>query len=374
MTPALSAFAANAARSVRLAWIPAFREALSDTAPIWGVLGVYLALAVATAYLLDVAFVARVVAFLPFVVGLVEVSLALGVVVVVGRIALVERSGRPLHRLWQELRRYAQPQIAARAALLIAAASALQVIYSFFKPQISRFGPYRWDAFFATADRMIFFGHHPWELLWPLLGHAPVIFALNLLYNFWFFWMLLVWVLVAFAQRHRAENTQYFLAYVLMWTIGGTLIATVFAAAGPCYYGNFVAGPNPFHELMARLFAINDRMPVFSLTVQAMLWQGQVHPDPTRLAGISALPSLHVTASVLRARIAFVHSRALGIASCVAAFAIFVASIVLGWHYALDGIVGTGVALGSWWLAGKILAWWRERNLARASDLELATP
>jgi membrane-associated phospholipid phosphatase len=36
------------------------------------------------------------------------------------------------------------------------------------------------------------------------------------------------------------------------------------------------------------------------------------------------------------------------------AIAIFVGSIVLGWHYAVDGYMGGLVAWFSWWLAGKL--------------------
>jgi hypothetical protein len=34
---------------------------------------------------------------------------------------------------------------------------------------------------------------------------------------------------------------------------------------------------------------------------------------------------------------------------------IFVASFVLAWHYAVDGMLAVPVALGSWWVAGFIL-------------------
>ena len=67
---------------------------------------------------------------------------------------------------------------------------------------------------------------------------------------------------------------------------------------------------------------------------------------------------MHVAASVLRTRIAFVHGRWLGWISVVATALIFVGSIHLGWHYAVDGIAGAAIALAAWWVAGPILALW----------------
>jgi len=353
-------------------WGRELRAALSETAPIWWLLGVYTLLAILTARFLDVSLVQSVLAFLPFVAGLMELTVAFGAAILVLRIAVFERPADPLRRFREELDRYTRPDIVIRAVLLLATSCSLQLVYGFFKPLIPRLVPYTWDPVFSAADRLLFLGHQPWEILWPLLGHATTIFALNVLYNLWFFWMLLTWALTAFTSRHRAANTQYFFAHVLLWSIGGTAMAIAFAAAGPCYYGDYNAGADPYSGLMVHLFAINHRIPVFSLAVQAMLWDGQIHPDPAKLAGISALPSLHVGAAVLRTRIAFVHSRRLGWVSAVATFVIFLASIVLAWHYAMDGIVGTALALVLWLVAGRILAWRNGRSRVPHPAIQLA--
>jgi hypothetical protein len=355
--------------AARRSWVREFRTAASEIAPVWWVLGIYAFLMLPTAYLLDVSLVQSLAGYVLFALGLIEMSATLGALFLILRIALAERPHNPLQRFREEIARWAAPAVAARAILFLFALALLQMIYGFYKPLIPRFVPYSWDPLFSAADRIIFLGYQPWELLWPILGHAATIFLLNILYNLWFFWMLLVWVLVAFARRHREANNQYFLAEMFLWSVGGTAMAIVFAAAGPCYYGGFHPGPDPYHALMANLLAINDRVPVFSLTVQAMLWDGQLHPEAGKLAGISALPSLHVAAAVLRTRIAFVHSRPLGFACAAATFMIFLASIVLGWHYAVDGIVGTAVSLGFWHIAGRVMEWRRNRGLAAEAAL-----
>ena len=55
----------------------------------------------------------------------------------------------------------------------------------------------------------------------------------------------------------------------------------------------------------------------------------------------------------------------LGYLLSVFAALIFVGSIHLGWHYAIDGYAGAAVALVCWWVAGKIVDWDRcQRGLA----------
>jgi membrane-associated phospholipid phosphatase len=33
---------------------------------------------------------------------------------------------------------------------------------------------------------------------------------------------------------------------------------------------------------------------------------------------------------------------------------------VLGWHYSIDGFAGAALALGFWWVAGKLTRHWAE--------------
>jgi hypothetical protein len=341
----------------------ALSRGLRDTAPIWWVIGLYGVAAVIVAARLNVSLAATIASYLPFQLALIQIGLSIGVLILFVRLALVERTPRPLRRLWEEVRERLRPEIAVSGLLLLAAASVMQIFYQFFKPLIPRMNDYGWDATLANVDRLLFLGHQPWEVLWPVFGNAPVIVALTALYHLWFVWGLIVWVSVAFAMRHRERNLQYFLAHVLMWSVGGSFVATVFASGGPCFYGLLHAGPDPFADLMTHLHAINDRVPVLSLAAQASLWQELNHSDVTRIAGISAFPSLHVAGSVLRTRIAFVHSAKLGVISALATVAIFVATIMLGWHYFVDSIAGAAVALGAWWFAGFVVAWWHNHQL-----------
>jgi hypothetical protein len=101
---------------------------------------------------------------------------------------------------------------------------------------------------------------------------------------------------------------------------------------------------------MAQLRAVNGPDGLNSLVAMKYLL---ANVDRNALgAGISAMPSLHVGIAVFAVFVAFRQTPRMWMRAIALAYAtvIYVGSIHLGWHYALDGIVGgAGVALI--WLA-----------------------
>ena len=71
--------------------------------------------------------------------------------------------------------------------------------------------------------------------------------------------------------------------------------------------------------------------------------------NPTR--GIAALPSLHVGAHWLLMLWCRRFVRPLFAPALIAVLLTFFGSIVTGWHYAIDGYVGVGLAQLSYWTA-----------------------
>jgi membrane-associated phospholipid phosphatase len=60
------------------------------------------------------------------------------------------------------------------------------------------------------------------------------------------------------------------------------------------------------------------------------------------------MPSLHVTIATLNALVISHHSRRLGIAAAVYAALVALASVHLGWHYAVDTYAGVLAAISIW--------------------------
>jgi hypothetical protein len=168
-------------------WQRAFSAAASDTAPVWAVIGAYCFASIVVASWLGASLLDTARGYLFFNVGMIDAGIILGMLSLFAAVLVGERSRHPLRRFGEEIRARLAPEIAVPAFTLLAAGSALQIFYAFLKPLIPRMNPYTWDTAFAAADRVLFLGHAPWEVLWPALGHAKIIAALNIAYNLWYF-------------------------------------------------------------------------------------------------------------------------------------------------------------------------------------------
>jgi hypothetical protein len=143
---------------------------------------------------------------------------------------------------------------------------------------------------------------------------------------------------------------QFLLAFALSWCVAGNLLAVVFSSAGPCYYG-FLFSPDPYAAQMNYLSAINPGTPRFALQVQDRLWQSYAVSGGENI-GVSAMPSMHVVATVLTALVMRRTGKWFGIFGMAYAMIIVVGSVHLAWHYAVDAIAGIFLAVLFWRIAG----------------------
>jgi membrane-associated phospholipid phosphatase len=67
------------------------------------------------------------------------------------------------------------------------------------------------------------------------------------------------------------------------------------------------------------------------------------------------MPSLHVGAAVLMMLVAWRRHMLLGVAFAAFAICIQIGSVVLGWHYAIDGYAGALIAVVCWTVSGPIV-------------------
>jgi PAP2 superfamily len=223
------------------------------------------------------------------------------------------------------------------------------------KPMIPVLKPFAWDTFFMQLDRSLHFGQDPWVLLQPLLGHDVITFALNIFYNFWFLSLFGCFMWFGFATRASVNRTQFYIAYMLAWWLGGGVLALIFSSAGPVYYGSIGLAPDPFAPLMAYVRDVDTRLPIWALDTQQLLWDG--YTGKVGAIGISAFPSMHNASTLLFALATRQRSRALGIVFAIYTGLILVGSVHLGWHYAVDGYAGLAIGALSWWIAGFVARW-----------------
>ncbi|WP_374405239.1 phosphatase PAP2 family protein [Pelagerythrobacter sp.] len=271
---------------------------------------------------------------------------------------------RPAEPIAALHRRYAGPEALRRwlaGMPMLALCVMLIPFFSKMKAAIPLFADYTWDGTFIAWDRALFFGHDAWQVLQPALGYPLVTAALAFLYHAWFLLLYLGCLYFAFARIDSMVRRQFFLTYVLAWSVIGGGFATLLASVGPCFVGPLL-GDATFDAQMAYLRAADAQVPVMTLDVQQMLLDWHRSDANGLGSGITAMPSMHVA-------IVFLFWLALRRAASRAgrwmlAFAavIWIGSVHLAYHYAVDGIVSAVLVALLWRASGMVFAWWDART------------
>jgi hypothetical protein len=219
-----------------------------------------------------------------------------------------------------------------------------------------------WDAFNEPRDLMLL----QWDR-WLFLGHSPAVLAHDLLGQHLAAWVLMVWyetfptlVVVAFptavvlATRMRDAYASI-ASLVWVWILG-----TVSYYAVPSL-GPFDSAPQEFAGLPHMM--IQDTQARYMADRADLL----AHPGAAdAFAQVSAFASLHVAVAAAILGIAWWHR----LRRTTAVLAVFlagttVATVYLGWHFAVDDVAGLLIAAVAWWLGPRTVG---VRRPARADE------
>jgi PAP2 superfamily len=273
------------------------------------------------------------------------------------RMVIYERPGHPIAALIRDVAGFiASPGRLATGLPMVISLTLLIEGFSRVKYNIPVIQPFDWDRSFDALDRTLHFGRLPWEWLQPVLGYPLVTFLINVNYNLWFMVMWCLWVMLAFTLEPGALRMRFFLTFILAWAFGGGVAAVAFSSAGPAYYSLLGLSPDPYAPLMAYLDAVGEQFPLWALDTQKLLWQAHIG-EQNVVAGISAMPSMHNGSALLFALVGFKLGRQIGLALSIFAVLIFLGSVHLGWHYAVDAYLGWAITLAAWWICGPIARW-----------------
>jgi len=156
---------------------------------------------------------------------------------------------------------------------------------------------------------------------------------------------------------------QFFMTNILILFVIGNFMATILSSAGPCYYEKVTryTENNPFRPLMEKLHTINNDIPLVAVELQGNLWKNYVKKRRVFGNYISAMPSVHVAFAALFALTLSAINIYLGIVGWAYWLVILIGSVILGWHYALDGYFATLITIALWKLSGYFNNWfWQE--------------
>jgi hypothetical protein len=243
--------------------------------------------------------------------------------------------------------------------------------FSYFKATIPAINPYSWDIQLSKLDLLIHGGVQPWTWLQSIFGHPAVTSTINFFYHIWFFVIFSSVYIAAFSTQNKRLRMQFLLSFVLSWILLGNIIAATMSSVGPCYYGFAYPDNNPYTPLMSYLHDANLKAPIWALDVQDMLWED--YKKGTGLFGISAMPSMHVATAVLLSLAGFKVSKLVGFSLSIFAVIIMIGSVHLGWHYAVDGYIGTFGAYIIWHGTGWLMSFKRKESKIYLSNQPIST-
>nr|WP_321439556.1 phosphatase PAP2 family protein [uncultured Hyphomonas sp.] len=220
--------------------------------------------------------------------------------------------------------------------------------FTAYKIMIPVVNPFSYDALFSDMDRMIF-GTDPWRLTHALMGPEGTAFV-DYVYMLWFPAFLIVPILVSLFCSLEIRK-RYFFSFIGVWALLGLVLATLWSSAGPCFLE--LIG-HPYQDRYADLLPIEGAE--YANMGQAYLAWGYREGGMAIGKGISAMPSIHVSVATLYVLLArHCHRVFLGLAAVFYALILF-GSVHLGYHYFVDGIVGTLGTMGIWWLSGRLVS------------------
>jgi PAP2 superfamily len=232
-----------------------------------------------------------------------------------------------------------------RAFLLATLMVPVQITFQSLKQSIGRERGFPWDVDLAAIDRAIH-GGPAWHWLAFLLDHPALLKIVDIFYVSWF--VALAAMLVWLCWTHlRPLAVRASLALLMLWVGAGTLVAWLFASAGPCYTAT--VDPDAA-ALLARLDL--SQAALIARASQSGLWAAFESDRWLAFGGVSAMPSLHVGLIVLMSIVAWKRRPVIGVLFGIYALAMQAGAVVLGWHYAIDGYVGALCAWAAWVGAG----------------------
>ena len=223
---------------------------------------------------------------------------------------------------------------------LIAGAALVVFTYGWIKLVVPIYHPTLFDQALWNLDQTLFFGMSPTVLFLDLFGNGAFLRTIDWLYANIFFASTIIASAYFFSDPRQRIRVAFANGYAALWLIGAWLYMLV-PSLGPAYafkdiwmrHGDTLRITQAFQALL---------MHNYQSVLRAA--SGQPSEGITIVFGIGAFPSLHVAFQTF----VFLWMRRLWTSGEVLfgifAVAIFLGSMITGWHYFIDGVAGAVLA------------------------------
>lgn len=220
--------------------------------------------------------------------------------------------------------------------------------YTNLKISIPLFTNFLFDVDLYKIEKILHGGFYPWEFFLPLINHEVFTVMID---RFYFYGWSIIWIGTCSWMswsRNRHLRSRFFMGFLTTWCLLGTILAYLLSSAGPCYLSRLNLPASPYQELFLKLDTIDSSASLTSKSGQDYLWSVYESGEFKAGCGISAMPSIHIALATLCTLCVFSISRVLGILFCILTFILLIGSVILGWHYAIDGYVSIILTVIIW--------------------------
>jgi hypothetical protein len=217
------------------------------------------------------------------------------------------------------------------------------------KSLISFVVPFQHDVLLSEWDRWLHFGRYPHEYLSFILDSPKLIWFIDGFYVSWFYYIYAYMAFVVFQDRHTLGRMSAIICFCLSCFLLGNLFAMLSSSVGPIYWEYYVDEPNPYTDLLSKLSVVNDATPLYHIEISQMLLDWQNDANVIDLNGPSSMPSMHVAIAALLFFHSWAYCKWLLPVTVIYLIGTLVGSVVLSWHYAIDGYASIILMYVIWW-------------------------
>jgi hypothetical protein len=254
-------------------------------------------------------------------------------------------------------RRYLQivanPRWVTDTVRLLVAMVFLAETYGWIKLLVPVLHPRLYDAELYRLDQAIFLGMSPPIFFLQLFSNSRFLHFIDQAYPNFFIAGMLFALAFFFSMPRRRVRITFITSSVVMWLAGAWLYMLI-PSLGPAF-----RFPDIWFPYVKELSRTQWSQAMLMRNYQAVIRLARGGgPEKIVLSfGVAAFPSLHVATQTQIAIWMRRWWRAGAILFAVAAFIVFIGSMITGWHYLIDGIAGAALAFASYaaalWIAKK---------------------
>ena len=202
------------------------------------------------------------------------------------------------------------------------------------------------DGLLAKLDRALHLGSDAWIYAHYMTDWLPIR-AVEVLYlDGWGCLICGVQFVALALDSNQKRAAAYLCIYVLSWVAVGNVLALVFLSVGPVY-SDALLNEDSFADLNIALQESGIAQSVVG-RLQDWLWQLHSLGETQFGSGISAFPSVHVSVATVAAF--YMHDMArhavVSVIAVLIVLTILLLSVMIGWHYAVDGYASILIVAG----------------------------